>query len=93
MLIISDFFDSNVDREALSRQDEPHVLDISAFNKLVLELYEKKDSLLADEFEHKLFLISVYAMKIGAGFDTFTKEVDTVIRVGANQVNIRAGLI
>lgn len=68
--------------ESIARQDEPHVLDISAFNKLVNELYEKKDCLLTEEFEQKLMLISVYAYKISSGFDTFTKEMDMVLKPG-----------
>ena len=72
-------FDSNVVNDALDKQIEPHVLDITAFNNLVLELDEKKESLLTAEFEQKLFLVSVYALKISSGFDDFTKEVDTVM--------------
>jgi hypothetical protein len=76
--------DSNDVIGLLDKKSEPHVLDISAFNKLVLELYEKKDSLLTEEFEHKLFLISVYALKIGSGFDAFTREMDAVLASNSN---------
>ena len=76
--------ESHAVRDEIDKESEPHVLDISAFNKLVLELYEKKDSLLTEEFEHKLFLISVYAHKIGSGFDAFTREMDAVLASNCN---------